>query len=480
MTEKQHINHTIMKKLLIPILILFSANFLSGCTKWADDKTNIYTYKAPPPPGGAIPANTPLCGSIKGVMLSGNTYNLGCTINVPAGDTLILEAGVTVNANVNSGIIVHGTLISLGTQAQPNVMTVPGQVKNNTPGLPLNQDSAHVGLWKGIMCDTSCKMLVLKWTHLDFAGASYGNVDGPAVEESAGTSFNILFQNPNGYFIMEDSWVYGGTDDCIRCSNGKIHVFRNTFEKCGGSGGDCVNSKGGTVGTVAYNMFIGTAYNGQKASNKGQPVGAPETHIVMYNSTFVNGGTQIAVGQRAGGIDYEQGAEGEFFNNAFINCRVGYRVVNNPVADTAHLIYGNNYQWADSLVIADQFFTFGGVCTKPMPTDIPNPSLYLPAGFYYPDPQANAYDGTPVVRYENPLFVNYPLPVPGGLPLFSITAVGSYNFRLQPGSPLIGKGNTTVTPLTVVPIDPIFGATAVTPPGADLGCYQFNGTGNQH
>ena len=66
------------------------------------------------------------------------------------------------------------------------------------------------------MCDTSCKMLILKWTHLDFAGAAYGNVDGPAVEESAGTSFNILFQNPNGYFIMEDSWVYGGTDDCIR------------------------------------------------------------------------------------------------------------------------------------------------------------------------------------------------------------------------------------------------------------------------
>jgi hypothetical protein len=469
-----------MKKLLIPILILFSAYFLSGCTKWAEDKTNIYIYKAPPPPGGAIPANTPLCGSIKGVMLTGNTYNLGCTINVPAGDTLILEAGVTINANVNSGIIVHGTLISLGTQAQPNVMTVPGQVKNNTPGLPLNQDSAHVGLWKGIMCDTSCKMLVLKWTHLDFAGASYGNVDGPAVEESAGTSFNILFQNPNGYFIMEDSWVYGGTDDCIRISNGKIHVFRNTFEKCGGSGGDCVNSKGGTVGTVAYNMFVGTAYNGQKASNKGQPVGAPETNIVMYNSTFVNGGVQIVDGQRAGGIDYEQGAEGAFFNNAFINCRVGYRVVNNPVADTAHLIYGNNYQWADSLVIANQFFTFGGVCTKPMPTDIPNPSIYLPANFYYPDPQANAYDGTPVVQYDNPQFVNYPLPVPGGLPLFSITAVGSYNFRLQPGSPLIGKGNTTVTPLTVVPIDPIFGATAVTPPGADLGCYQFNGTGNQH
>ena len=67
-----------------------------------------------------------------------------------------------------------------------------------------------------------------------------------------------------------------------------------------------------------------------------------------------------------------------------------------------------------------------------------------------------------------------------GQPLFAYTAVGSFNFRLSPGSPLIGKGNTTIVPLTVVPLDPIYGATAVTLPGADLGCYQFNGTGNQH
>ncbi len=60
-----------------------------------------------------------------------------------------------------------------------------------------------------------------------------------------------------------------------------------------------------------------------------------------------------------------------------------------------------------------------------MPTDIPSPSIYLPANFNYPNPQAGSYDGMPVVQYENPLFVNYPLPVPGGLPPFSITAVGS-------------------------------------------------------
>ena len=462
----------------LAILILFTGYLLAGCTKWANDKSNIYKYIAPPPPDG-ISETTPLCGSIKGTMVAGKTYTLGCSINVPVGDTLIVQQGVTINVTNAAGIVVHGTFISLGTQAQPNTFTVPGLVKDNTPGLPLNKDSAHVGKWEGILCDTSCKLLVLKWTHIDFAGAGYSNVDGPAVGKSAGTSFNVLFQNPNGYFIMEDSWIYGGTDDAMRISSGKIHIFRNTFEKAGGSGGDCVNSKGGTIGTIAYNMFIGTAYNGQKASNKGQPVGAPQTNIVMYNSTFVNGGVQITPGTRAGGIDFEQGARGSFYNNAFINCRVGYRVVNNPVADTANLAYGNNYQWADSLVIANQFFTYGGVCTKPMPTDIPNPATYLPANFYYPNPPPNSYDGTPIVQKLNPLFVNYPLPVPG-VSLFSITAVGSYNFRLQPGSPLIGKGNILITPLTVVPLDPVYGASEVTPPGADLGCYQFNGKGNQH
>jgi hypothetical protein len=470
------IRKILTNSILVPLLILSGSYLLSGCNKWAEDKANIYKYVAPPPTG-VISETTPLCGSIKGVMSAGKTYTLGCSINVPYGDTLIIQEGVTINVTNSSGIIVHGSLISLGTQANPNIFTVPGVSKDNTPGLPLNQDPAHTGLWEGIMCDTGCAMLVLKWTHIDFAGATYSNVDGAAVEK-AGASFNILFQNPNGYFIMEDSWVYGGTDDCIRISDGKIHVFRNTFEKAGGSGGDCVNAKGGTVGTMAYNFFIGTAYNGQKASNKGQPVGAPEANIVMYNSTFVNGGVQIQAGTRAGGIDFEQGAEGSFYNNAFINCRVGYRVVNNPVADTAHLTYGNNYQWADSLVIANQFFTYGGVCTKPQPTDLPNPATYLPANFNYPDPQQGAYDGTPVVQKLAPLFVNYPLPQSG--PLFYITSVGSYNFHLQPNSSLIGKGNTNITPLTVVPLDPVFGASEVTLPGADIGCYQFNGTGNQH
>jgi hypothetical protein len=466
-----------INKIIVPLFAV-TAVCLSGCNKWAEDKSNIHVYVAPPPSGGVISETTPLSGSIKGVMLAGKTYTLGGDISIPAGDTLMIQEGVTINATNSAGIVVHGVLVSLGTKDHPNVFTVPGVSKNNTPGLPLSQDSAHIGLWRGIMCDTSCTALVLKWTHLDFAGAAYGNIDGPAVGQSATTSYTVLFQNPNGYFVMEDSWIYGGTDDCMRISSGRVHIFRNTFEKCGGSGGDCVNMKGGTTGTVAYNFFIGTAYNGQKASNKGQGIGAPQTDVVMYNSTFVNGGEQIVAGARAGGINFEQGARGAFYNNAFINCRVGYRVVSNPAADTTNLTYGNNYQWADSLVIANQFFTFGTVCTQPQPTDLPNPSSYLPDNYSYINPAANSYDGTPAVQQLNPMFVGYQLPT--GLPLFAESSIGSHNFHLQSSSPLIGKGNATVKPFVVVPIDAVYGATEVTPPGNDIGCYQINGTGNQH
>ncbi|MFX7090874.1 hypothetical protein ABTH94_22625, partial [Acinetobacter baumannii] len=76
-------------------------------------------------------------------------------------------------------------------------------------------------------------------------------------------------------------------------------------------------------------------------------------------------GLQVIPGQRGSTINFEEGAAGAFYNNVAVNCRVGYRVVINPVADTLHLTYGYNFQYADSLSIANQFFTFGPVCTRP-------------------------------------------------------------------------------------------------------------------
>src|SRR6516164_1453375 len=108
-------------------LVITAAVTLAGCKKWAEEKTNIYQYVPPPPPPGSIVSDTaPLSGSIRGTMLAGKTYILGSDINVPAGDTLIIQQGVKIYATNTAGIVVHGSLISLGTASQPNEFTVQG------------------------------------------------------------------------------------------------------------------------------------------------------------------------------------------------------------------------------------------------------------------------------------------------------------------------------------------------------------------
>ncbi|WP_332369458.1 hypothetical protein [Spirosoma telluris] len=145
------------------------------------------------------------------------------------------------------------------------------------------------------------------------------------------------------------------------------------------------------------------------------------------------------------------------------------------VADTANIKYGYNYNYVDSLKMANQIYPVL-FATKPQTTDIPTPSTFLPAG-YKP---GQAYDGTVVVQKNNPLFVNFPLPYVATKKVSDVSYVGTWNFRLQASSPAIGKGTTTFSPLTVVPVSANFGSTEITPPSSDVGCYPSNGKGNLH
>ncbi|AYL94447.1 hypothetical protein [Mucilaginibacter celer] len=475
-----------MKKYIIPIICLIIAIGTSGCQKWKGEHADIYTYTTPAanPVNDKAPLSCSGSGtsvvSVKGTMLSGKTYTVenGCDLVINPLDTLLMQPGVTLNMGTGTSLIVLGTLVSNGSKDAPNWITVPGITKNDAPGgvTPAN-DPAYAGKWKGIVGGPTCNLMVLRWTHVEYGGLQEGDATSKIANSGAGNQYSILFANYKGNFIMEDSWLYGGVDDPIRISAGKIAIFRNTFEKNGVSGGDCLNAKGGTTGTMAYNLFIGTATNGQKASNKGQATGAPQTNIVMYNNTFVSGGYRQVQSGRGGCINFEEGAAGMYYNNVAINCRFGFRVVGSPVADVAHLSYGNNYQWADSLSVANQFYPTGYI-TQPQTTDIPainTSAKYLPAGYTL----GSIYDGTDVVQKNNPMFTNFPLPTTGH-PLAQYTAVGNYNFHLQASSPLIGKGNTTIAPLITVPLDKIYGLSEATLPGADLGCYQLNGGGNQH
>jgi hypothetical protein len=155
-------------------------------------------------------------------------------------------------------------------------------------------------------------------------------------------------------------------------------------------------------------------------------------------------------------------------------------VVNSPIADTANLRYGYNFYYADSVSVASQFIPSLSVSTaisQPQETDIPKPSTYLPVGWtvgaVYTAP-------TSVVGINNPQFINAPVPLPAGLQLRDIAVVGTYNFALKPNSPCIGAGFTGFAPRADVIQDLRLGATEITGPGKDIGCYQSNGRGNQH
>ena len=442
---------------------------LQACSK--NNNGSVKTSTPPLQVGQPVSSTSPLSGSIKGTMLSGETYTLGGDVVVNVGDTLLLQSGVTVKIPGKYDIIVRGTFISLGTQAAPNWITSGTTHQDqafSSISSALTTDPAFAGQWYGINCDTTCPLFVMKWTHLEFGGATFGAA--PVAGTTAGTaSWLILFQNPNGYFDMEDDWIYGSTDDAVRVTDGKINVMRNTFEKTGSNTGESLNVKSGTLGDIAYNLFVGSATNGTKISNAGATPVQCDVHV--YNNTYVDCGyRQSSTSGHGGSINLEKGAQAMIYNNLIVDCKIGMRIVN--TADTTNAKYGNTYFYGDSTSVCNEFYSVGDV-THPQTTDIPAFSGYLPLDYVL----GAAYDGSSLDGKNSPSFKSYTLPQ---LNYENVNNAAGFDFHLATGSGAIGKGTTAFSAMALVPVNPNFGATAVTAPGADIGAYQSNGTGNQH
>jgi hypothetical protein len=466
-----------MKKLLI-VGMAVTAFVIVSCKKHNDNAS----ISTPPYQVGQIVTGDTIPASVKGTLAAGKTYYLTQTTVIPVGDTLVIQPGCTIKVlpSVSNppSITVKGTLLSLGTEASPIWISSFG-TKTSTPAFSSDPAFTNASdLWLGINGDTSCDLMVIKWTHIEFTGAGLGT-STPVSGLSAGDpSFAIFYQNANlkGQFILEDSWIYGTFDDAIRVQGGNANIMRNTFEKCGSDDGDVINVKGGTLGNIAYNLIVGGATNGIKISNVNQPVGTPETNIMAYNNTLVNCGyRQSTLTGKGGSINYEKGAEGQVWNNLLIDCKVGLRMNNGSSApDTTNMQYGYTFNYVDEDSTADQVYP-PTYLTKPQKTDVPVPSTFLPSGYTL----GETYDAPSIVGKNNPNFVNYPLP---NLQFNEIDYVGSFNFRLSNGSPAIGKGTTILINAhpPIIQVSPNFGSTAITPIGSDIGAYQSNGTGNQH
>ena len=461
--------------------ILLAMLFFSACKKQVENK-NLWQAEV----ALASPISDAACltGTIKGTMLAGKTYTVCGDIFVNEGDTLTLQEGVTLNFGLNAatsaptGLGIKGSFICLGTKEKPVMITYPGITKTDQPGADPAADPALKGKWTGIIASPLCKMMIIKWAHLEFGGATISSAMKSFTNSSS--PYPVYFANANGMFVMEDSWLYGSVDDPFRINGGKIAVMRNTFEKCGFTGGEAMNAKAGTIGDFAYNLIVGMATNGAKLSNINVAIGAPGSNVRMYNNTIVNCGYRRAAAGRGGSINFEEGAAGMAYNNLIVNCKFGLRVVNTPIADTTNLKYGYNFYYADSLSVASQFIPSKSVSTaisQPQETDMPRPSTYLPAGWMVGD----AYTApAKIIGANNPQFINGPVPLPAGLKLADISTAGNYNFALKASSPCIGAGYTGFNSRSDVPVNLKYGATEITPPGKDIGAFQSNGRGNQH
>jgi hypothetical protein len=485
-----------LKRLILGVTILSLAMGFYSCSKTDNAVVTAAYFKV----GQAI-SDTTTGGTLKGTMISGKTYRIKRDIIVNPADTLVIQPGVNLYfaatpAGQNAiSMIVHGSLFSLGTKLLPVYFTVENQAKKDVPAQDPSTDPAYQGLWGGILGDIDTKNMIIKWTHVEFGCGKLLTSPVSGISNGA-AAYMISFVNPDGIFVLEDSWVYGGVDDPIRLQGGKINVMRNTFEKGGLFGGESLNVKSGTVGNYAYNVTIGSATNGPKASNKGGK--NPQTNIYMYNNTIINSGYRRNADGRGGSLNFEEGAKGNAYNNIVVNCKYGLRILTapkggstqysgNPLppSDFANIAYGNNWYYTDAVTQANQIYPVESGTGIPTGAnaDVPSfPGLGISISSTFPPTVATvvAYNATNAVKAAgtNPLFVNYSLPASGNPQ--DVSYATGYDFRLQPGSPALGKGFTGFTPLQVVPVHPTFGATAITPPNKDLGAYPSDGSGNQH
>jgi len=483
-----------MKK--VQIISLCLALFaLASCSKKADKAVvSVPILQV----GKAISSTATLtAGAYKGTMLAGQTYTVSGDITINAGDTLLIQKGVKINMTNGANFIVNGILLSLGTSDAPIIITDPSKTKT-TGASVVGTDQAYVGGWGGIYCSNTSNLVVIKWTHLDFGGHALAALPFAASAGlAAGNQYILYYENPNGVFVLEDSWLYGSPDDATRFYGGYIDIMRNTMEKCGSVGGDGFNAKGSSYGNMAYNLVIGGATNGTKTASDGT-LGA-ECQFTMYNNTYINDGFRNTgvFGARSGSVEIENNSRALVYNNLMVDCDFGARIAGGPagakvyLADTtsstsqlfAKTAYGYNYNYVDNAVMAGQIVPTSvaqAVVTHPQATDIPNMASFLGSSYTF----GLVYDGTSLVGKNNPLFVNYPLPAAAN---FWITqaSVDGFNFHLQAGSPAVGKGTTNASLIKpIIPanvkIDANFGPSEITLPGADMGCYQLNGNGNHH
>lgn len=367
-----------------------------------------------------IPQSNPIAsgnitGFIKGTLLTGQTYTVTGDVTVKPGDTLYSQPGAIVIVKNDAQFNIQGVMQLLGTQDQP---------------IYFNSDTKIPGSWGGFQCD-SAQALTIKWTHID-------NTGGPDIGGGARRTIVVNRRIP---VDIEDSWFSNGQDDLMGLFHCQVTILRNTISSSGSTDGEGINIKSGATGIVAYNVIFSQAGSGIKLETNAS-VPKPQTNVDVYNNTVVAVGWRRGSAEPGRAVSVGVNAIGHIYNNIFVNCYHGLEVFKD--ADVVNTTYGNNLFYAT----IDNYTDLRDSTIK---INIRN-NFYPPSGVGVP--QTTDLISKKIGNFD-PLFVKFDgtVAAPNGFP-------NTNDFRLQPGSPGYGAGNTKYN--------------------QDLGAYTTDGKGNLH
>ncbi|MBO0952465.1 right-handed parallel beta-helix repeat-containing protein [Fibrella forsythiae] len=354
-------------------------------------------------------------GDVSGVWTKGGTYKITNHLQISEGKSLTIQEGATVifsDSTVKPEFIVKGNLYVLGTDQNPVKFTVPDAWKT--------VKNEFGNLWGGIIASPKSEELVLKNVIMEYGGAvtteSSPSVKAGLYKAAAGQHVPAVnFTNVNGKVVIINSRLSNQNEDGIYLEGGKVIIANNMIYTQGVSGGDAINIKSGVQADVAYNLVYSPNTNAMKLSSTGDRT--PQAYVVAYNNTIVNAGWRRP-SIKGGSIWVEAAVRATIYNNLFVNDRFGVKR-DTKLTEDARSVMGNNYYYGYTQQGVDQF----------------QPSAEIIAG------TSDVIAKT--AGANDPKFVNFPLDNPSLNQTFNT----AWNFKLQAGSPALGKGNITFTRL---------------------------------
>ncbi len=299
-------------------------------------------------------AQTDVSGIQSGVWAKASSpYNVTDTIIVPAGDTLTIEAGVTVNFQGHYKFYVYGTIMALGTETDSIIFTA----ENHTEG------------WFGVRIDTASTLSNFRYCKFEYGiteGDNFPDQHGGAVclNVSDAVFEHCVFEN-NQAFGSDNGMggaVYGLNTGNSHFSN---CIFRNNSGYAEGGG---VKLSGDTGSIFDSCEFIGNSilYGGGGVCLYGC------NNTRFFRNLFVDNYTQYFAG---GAVLVETNCQ----QIQFVNCTMygnqalggdggGVEIAYSDASFTNCIVQNNTGAYSDNIYL-DYGYAEINYCNTPVPDD---------------------------------------------------------------------------------------------------------------